>query len=43
MEGGTMSIIIRVVIVAFCAYAGSVVADNQFSELPSPGQLGQNQ
>jgi hypothetical protein len=38
-----MSIIIRVVIVAFCAYAGSVVADNQFSELPSLGQLGQNQ
>jgi hypothetical protein len=38
-----MSIIIRVVIIAFCAYAGSVVANNQFGELPSPGQLGQNQ
>jgi hypothetical protein len=30
-----MSIIIRFIILAICAYAGSLVAREQFSELPA--------
>jgi hypothetical protein len=30
-----MSIIIRLIIVVFCAYAGSVVAGAQFADLPA--------
>jgi hypothetical protein len=33
-----MSIIIRVLIVLVCAYAGSAVAGAQFSDLPDPYQ-----
>ena len=33
-----MSIIIRVVVVVLCAYAGSVVAGAQFMDLPDPYQ-----
>jgi len=31
-----MSIIIRIVVVATCAYAGLVVADIQFPDVPDP-------
>jgi hypothetical protein len=37
-----MSIIIRVVIIAACAYAGSAIAGAQFSDLPDPYQVAQN-
>jgi hypothetical protein len=37
-----MSIIIRVVIVVTCAYAGSVAAGAQFAELPSCYRAMQN-
>jgi hypothetical protein len=30
-----MSIIIRFIILIFCAYAGSLIARGQFSELPA--------
>jgi hypothetical protein len=33
-----MSTIIRVLIVLVCAYAGSVVAGDQFSDIPDPYQ-----
>jgi hypothetical protein len=36
-----MSIIIRVVVVVMCAYAGSIVAGDQFPDLPDPYQLAQ--
>jgi hypothetical protein len=37
-----MSIIIRFIILVFCAYAGSLVARAQFSELPAaPYELAQ--
>jgi hypothetical protein len=36
-----MSIIIRVVVIATCAYAGSVVAGIQFPDLPDPYQMAQ--
>jgi hypothetical protein len=36
-----MSIIIRIVVVATCAYAGLVVADNQFTDLPDPYEMAQ--
>jgi hypothetical protein len=36
-----MSIIIRVIIVAACAYAGSVFAGAQFKDLPDPYQMAQ--
>jgi hypothetical protein len=36
-----MSIIIRVVVVVTCAYAGSIVADVRFPDLPDPYQLAQ--
>jgi hypothetical protein len=36
-----MSIIIRAVLVATCAYAGFVVADIQFPDLPDPYQAAQ--
>jgi hypothetical protein len=34
-----MSTIIRVLIVLVCAYAGSMVAGAQFSELPDASQM----
>jgi hypothetical protein len=34
-----MSIIIRVAVVAACAYAGSIVAGIQFPDLPDPYQM----
>jgi hypothetical protein len=36
-----MSIIIRIFIVLVCAYAGSVVAGAQFSDIPDPYQTAQ--
>jgi hypothetical protein len=36
-----MSIIIRVFVVAFCAYAGSVFAGIQFPDLPDPHEMAQ--
>jgi hypothetical protein len=30
-----MSVIVRFIILIFCAYAGSLVAGGQFSELPA--------
>jgi hypothetical protein len=36
-----MSIIIRVVVIATCAYAGSVFGGNQFPDLPDPYQVAQ--
>ena len=36
-----MSIIIRIAIIAACAYAGLVVADIQFPDLPDPYQTAQ--
>jgi hypothetical protein len=30
-----MSVIIRFIILIFCAYAGSLIAGEQFSELPA--------
>jgi hypothetical protein len=36
-----MSIIIRVFVVAACAYAGSVFAGIQFPDLPDPYQIAQ--
>ncbi len=36
-----MSIIIRIVALATCAYAGSVVAGIQFPDLPEPYQMTQ--
>jgi hypothetical protein len=36
-----MSIIIRIVVVATCAYAGLVVADIQFNDLPDPYEMAQ--
>jgi hypothetical protein len=36
-----MSIIIRVALVAACAYAGSIVAGIQFPDLPDPYQMAQ--
>jgi hypothetical protein len=39
-ERQTMSIIIRVIVVATCAFAGSAVAGIQFSELPEQHQVG---
>jgi hypothetical protein len=37
-QEAAMSIIIRVIIVLVCAYAGSVVAGAQFSDIPDPYQ-----
>jgi hypothetical protein len=37
-----MFIIIRVLVVATCAYAGSVFAGVQFPDLPDPNQMAQN-
>ena len=37
-----MSIIIRVVVIATCAYAGSVVAGIQFPDLPVPHEMRKN-
>jgi hypothetical protein len=37
-----MSIIIRIVVVATCAYAGSVVAGVQYPDLPDPYQMCKN-
>jgi hypothetical protein len=37
-----MSIIIRIIVVAMCAYAGSVFAGVQFPDLPDPHQMAQN-
>jgi hypothetical protein len=36
-----MSIIIRIVVVATCAYAGLVAADIQFPDLPDPYEMAQ--
>jgi hypothetical protein len=36
-----MFIIIRVVVIATCAYAGSVFGGNQFPDLPHPSQMAQ--
>jgi hypothetical protein len=36
-----MSTIIRVVVVAMCAYAGSVFGGNQFPDLPVPHEMAQ--
>ena len=36
-----MSIIIRVAVLAVCAYAGSIVAGVQFPDLPDPYQMAQ--
>jgi hypothetical protein len=36
-----MSIIIRVFVVAFCAYAGSVLAGVQFTDIPDTYQMAQ--
>jgi hypothetical protein len=36
-----MSIIIRIVVIAACAYAGSVFASIQFPDLPDPNQMAQ--
>ena len=36
-----MSIIIRVVVVVMCAYAGSVVAGIQFPDLADPYEMAQ--
>jgi len=36
-----MSIFIRIVVVAACAYAGSAVAGIQFQTLPDPSQMAQ--
>ena len=35
-----MSIIIRIIVVAMCAFAGSAVAGMQFSDLPSQHRVG---
>jgi hypothetical protein len=35
-----MSIIIRIVVIAICAFAGSAVAGIQFSDLPDQHQVG---
>jgi hypothetical protein len=35
-----MSIIIRIVVVAVCAFAGSAVAGIQFSDLPDQHRVG---
>jgi hypothetical protein len=35
-----MSIIIRIIVVAVCAFAGSAVAGLQFSDLPNQHQVG---
>ena len=35
-----MSIIIRVIVVATCAFAGSAVAGIQFADLPQQHQVG---
>jgi hypothetical protein len=35
-----MSIIIRIIVVAVCAFAGSAVAGIQFSDLPNQHQVG---
>jgi hypothetical protein len=35
-----MSIIIRVIVVAVCAFAGSAVAGIQFPDLPNQHQVG---
>jgi hypothetical protein len=37
-----MSFMIRVAIVLLCAYAGSAVAGNQFSDLPDANQTARN-
>jgi hypothetical protein len=37
----TMSIIIRVAVIAACAYAGSIVAGIQFPDLADPYQIAQ--
>jgi hypothetical protein len=37
-----MFIIIRVLVIATCAYAGSVFAGAQFPDLPDPYQMAQN-
>jgi hypothetical protein len=39
-ERQAMSIIIRIVVVAMCAFAGSAVAGIQFSDLPEQHQVG---
>jgi hypothetical protein len=39
-ERQAMSIIIRIIVVALCAYAGSAVAGIQFSDLPEQHQVG---
>jgi hypothetical protein len=36
-----MSFIIRIVVIATCAYAGSVFAGVQFPDLPDPYQMAQ--
>jgi hypothetical protein len=36
-----MSVILRVVVIATCAYAGSVFAGIQFPNLPDPYQMAQ--
>ena len=36
-----MSIIIRIVIIAACAYAGSAIAGAQFRDLPEQHQIAQ--
>ena len=36
-----MSIIIRVVVIVTCAYAGSAVAGIQFPDLPVPNEMAQ--
>jgi hypothetical protein len=35
-----MSIIIRIIVVAMCAFAGSAVAGIQFSDLPDQHRVG---
>jgi hypothetical protein len=35
-----MSIIIRIIVITACAYAGSAVAAMHFSDIPDPYQMG---
>jgi hypothetical protein len=38
-----MSIIIRILVITVCAYAGSALAGMQFPEVPAPAQIAVDQ
>jgi hypothetical protein len=38
-----MSIIIRILVITVCAYAGSALAGMQFPEVPDPSQIAVDQ